>query len=170
MARCIFLDGYETLEDILGEDLDVLFVGYNPSPLAVERAHYYPRKTNRFWEDLHEADFVPRVLREKDEDLLMPSFGLGVTDVIKRPTPNIDGLSRSEFEAGFMRLAGLVSACRPRVVCFNGLGLFEHYRRLKVPLKPAEIWVVPSTSPRNQGLRVARLQAFRALKAHLEER
>ena len=169
MARRILLDGYETLEDILADELDVLFVGYNPSPLAVERAHYYPRNTNRFWEDLHEAAFVPRVLRQKDEDLLLPGFGLGVTDVIKRPTPNIDGLAREEFERGFARLAGIVAARRPRVVCFNGLGLLEHYRRLKMPLEPAQIWVVPSTSPRNQGLRVARLQAFKALKAHLEE-
>jgi mismatch-specific thymine-DNA glycosylase len=168
MARRITVDGYETLEDILADNLDVLFVGYNPSLLAVEREHYYPRNTNRFWEDLCESGFVPRVLRGHQEDLLLPSFGLGVTDVIKRPTRNIDGLSRSEFESGFRRLAAIVAECRPRIVCFNGLGLLERFRRFKLSMEPVEIWVVPSTSPRNQALRSVRLGAFRALKSHLE--
>ena len=40
MAERIWIDGVETLEDLIREDLDVLFVGYNPNPLAVaEHAH-----------------------------------------------------------------------------------------------------------------------------------
>lgn len=170
MARRFCIDGFETLEDILGDDLAVLFVGYNPSLLAVERAHYYPRKTNRFWEDLHEAGFVPRVLRGPDEDLLMPTFQLGLTDVIKRPSPNIDGLTAAEFASGFARLAALVAERRPRVLCFNGLGLLDRARRQGVALPGAAVWAVPSTSPRNQGLRVERLAAFRALKAFVDAR
>lgn len=168
MAIRIDHEGQTTLADILEEGLDVLFVGYNPSLLAVERAHYYPRTGNRFWEDLHEAGFVPRVLRGPGDDLLLPSFGLGLTDVVKRPSPTSDGLTAAEYAAGFQRLAGLVAAYRPRIVCFNGLGLYQRFRRLGGDFPGVEVVAVPSTSPRNNGLRAERLEAFRRLKALVE--
>src|SRR4051794_13145397 len=104
MALIIHFEGHTTLADIVADDLLVLFVGYNPSLLAVERAHYYPRTGNRFWEDLFESGLAPKVLRQAGEDLLLPQYGLGVTDVIKRPSPTSDGLTAAEYEAGFARL------------------------------------------------------------------
>lgn len=169
MANRILLDGVETLEDLIREGLDVLFVGYNPNPLAVAERHYYFRKANRFWEDLHEAGFVPRVLRGPDEDRLILEHGVGLTDVIKRPTPTIDGLSASEFRRGFERLDGLLVRYRPRVVCFNGLGILARYERFGHPPPGTLIRAVPSTSPRNNGLRAQRLEAFKAIKALVDE-
>src|SRR5689334_21275590 len=93
MANRILWNGVETLEDLIQAGLDVLFVGYHPNPLAVAEGHYYFRKANRFWEDLHEAGFVPRVFRGPGEDRLILDHGVGLTDVIKRPTPTIDGLT-----------------------------------------------------------------------------
>jgi TDG/mug DNA glycosylase family protein len=168
MANRIWLDGFETLEDLIDAGLDVLFVGYNPNPLAVASGHYYARKANRFWEDLHEAGFVPRVLRGPGEDRLILDHGVGLTDVIKRPTPTIDGLGAEEFRAGFARLDGILALYRPRVVCFNGLGLLERYRRWGQPPVGTIVRAVPSTSPRNNHLRAQRLAAFRELKALVE--
>ncbi|MDB5098779.1 MAG: hypothetical protein JWM80_3200 [Cyanobacteria bacterium RYN_339] len=165
MALLIQYEGHTTLADILADGLAVLFVGYNPSLLAVERAHYYPRTGNRFWEDLHEAGLVPRVLRQAGDDLLLPEYGLGVTDVIKRPSPTSDGLTASEYDAGFARLETLVARHRPRIVCFNGLGLWQRFRKRGTALPGVEVVAVPSTSPRNNGLRAERLEAFRRLKA-----
>ena len=168
MARRILLDGVETLDDILAEGLDVLFCGYNPATYAVAHGHYYKRAANRFWEDLHEAGFTPRVLRGADEDLLLPGFGLGLTDLVKRPSPNIDGLTEAEYEAGAQRLDGLLARYRPRILCFNGLGLLPRYARYGSPPPGVEVACVPSTSPRNQRLRAARLAAFQALKARVD--
>jgi len=168
MASRIMLDGVLTLEDLIQEGLDVLFVGYNPNPYAVEHGHYYARRANRFWEDLHEAGFVPRVLREPNADREILAHGLGLTDVIKRPTPNIDGLGSEEFKRGFARLDELLVRYRPRIVCFNGLGLRERYARWGRPPEGLLIRAVPSTSPRNNGLRAERLAAFKALKAEVE--
>ncbi|HEY9720565.1 MAG TPA: mismatch-specific DNA-glycosylase [Oscillatoriaceae cyanobacterium] len=168
MAERIRLDGVETLADILADDLDLLFVGYNPNPYAVAHGHYYARKANRFWEDLHEAGFVPRVLREPGSDVEILEHGLGLTDLIKRPTPNIDGLSRDEFERGILRLDEILARHRPRIVCFNGLGLLERYARLGNPPPGTLVRVVPSTSPRNNGQRAKRLEAFREIKALLD--
>lgn len=168
MATRITLDGVLTLEDLLADGLDVLFVGYNPNPYAVENGHYYARRANRFWEDLHEAGFVPRVLRGPGEDREILAHGLGLTDVIKRPTPTIDGLGADEFRRGFARLDGLLERHRPRFVCFNGLGLLERYQRWGNPPAGTLVRAVPSTSPRNNGLRAQRLQAFIALKREVE--
>lgn len=168
MAARITLDGVLTLEDLLAESLDVLFVGYNPNPYAVEHGHYYARRANRFWEDLHEAGFVPRILRGPGEDREILAHGLGLTDVIKRPTPTIDGLGADEFKRGFARLDDLLARYRPRIACFNGLGLRERYQRWGRPPEGLLIRAVPSTSPRNNGLRAARLDAFKALKAEVE--
>lgn len=170
MAERIILDGILTLEDLIEDGLDVLFVGYNPNPYAVEHGHYYARKANRFWEDLHAAGFVPRVLRGPGEDREILAHGLGLTDVIKRPTPNIDGLSAAEFKRGIARLDGLLVRHRPRFVCFNGLGLLQRYERWGQPPADVAVRAVPSTSPRNQRLRTQRLEAFIALRREVEAR
>lgn len=167
MAERILLEGgVPTLADIVAPGLDVLFVGYNPNPLAVEAGHYYFRKANRFWEDLHEAGFVPRVLREPGADVEILAHGVGLTDVVKRPTPNIDGLKEADFRAGFERLDALVRLYRPRFVCFNGLGLMARHLKRQAPA-PALYRAVPSTSPRNNGRRAERLAAFKALRAEV---
>lgn len=163
MARRVWLDGVLTLEDLIQEDLNVLFVGYNPHPYAVEQGHYYARRANRFWEDLYEAGLVPRLLRGPDEDRELLRFGMGVTDLIKRPTKGIDELTAADFAAGFERLAGLLERYQPRIVCFNGLGLLERFdKRGRAPAS-VQVAVVPSTSPRNNGLRQERLAAFKDL-------
>ncbi len=168
MAHLIRLDGLDTLDDILAEDLDVLFCGYNPASYAVAHGHYYARKANRFWEDLHEAGFTPRPLRGPGEDLLLPTFGLGLTDLVKRPSPNIDALSEADYRLGAERLDALLARYRPRILCFNGLGLLPRYRRYGSPPAGLEVLCVPSTSPRNQRLRAERLAAFQALKARVD--
>lgn len=168
MAERIILDGFETLEDLLAEGLDVLFVGYNPNPYAVSHGHYYARRANRFWEDLHESGLVPRLLRGPGEDREILAYGLGLTDVIKRPTPNIDGLTAEEFKRGIARLDGLLARYAPKIVCFNGLGLLERYRRWGSPPEGLRVRAVPSTSPRNNGLRAERLAAFMGLRGEVD--
>ena len=164
MARVILLDGVETLDDVLAPGLDVLFCGYNPAPFAVARRHYYARRSNRFWEDLHEAGFTPHPLRGPDEDLTLPRYGLGLTDLVKRPSPNVDALTEADYRLGAARLDGLLAEYRPRLLCFNGLGLLPRYQRFGCPPEGLAMLAVPSTSPRNQRLREARLAAFVALR------
>lgn len=167
MAHTITLDGVLTLADILGPDMTLLIVGYNPNPLAVLQRHYYARTANRFWEDLFEAGFLPKVLRGPDEDLALPQYGIGLTDLVKRPATTMDSLTPAEYRQGVARLDGLLQTHRPRMVCFNGLGLLTHYQRWGQPPAGVLVRAVPSTSPRNNGLRTARLAAWRGLRAEL---
>ena len=43
---------------ILRAGLDVVFVGFNPSPLAAALGHYYANPRNRFWDSVAPASKV----------------------------------------------------------------------------------------------------------------
>jgi TDG/mug DNA glycosylase family protein len=168
MAHLIDWQGESTLADILAPGLVLLIVGYNPNPLAVAKQHYYARTANRFWEDLHEAGLLPGVLRGPQEDLRLGEFGIGLTDLIKRPTTNIDGLTTMDFRQGAARLDGIIRDYRPAMVCFNGLGLLPLYLRWGSLPDGVQVRAVPSTSPRNNGRRAERLAAWIAIREELQ--
>ena len=51
-----------TIADVLGQALDVLFVGINPSLYSAVVGHHFARPGNRFWPTLHGSGFTPRQL------------------------------------------------------------------------------------------------------------
>ena len=145
------------LPDVLGPDLRVLFCGINPSLLSAERGHHFARPGNRFWPALHLSGFTPRRL-EPDEDGLLPALGLGITNVVDRPTRAAAELSDAELHAGFARLGALVARERPRVLAMVGLGAWRTVsgrRHAGVGLQSeAEVggrpvWVLPNPSGLN---------------------
>ena len=86
-----------TLGPIVAPGLTVLFVGINPSLRSAEVGHHFARPGNRFWPALHAAGFTPRRLAP-EEDGLLPSFGVGVTNVAARPTRAAADLDDEEPE------------------------------------------------------------------------
>jgi TDG/mug DNA glycosylase family protein len=144
------------LRDVLGPDLDVLFCGINPSLLSAARGHHFARPGNRFWPALHRAGLTPRLL-SPDEDALLPQFGLGVTNVVARPTRTAAELTRDELRAGAAELAALVAAHRPRVLAVLGITAwrlaFDRPRavlgRQPERIGGAETWVAPNPSGLN---------------------
>jgi double-stranded uracil-DNA glycosylase len=110
--------------DVLGPDLKVLFVGINPSLRSAEVGHNFARPGNRFYPALHAAGFTPRQLRP-DEDGTLPRYGVGITNVVARPTRAADELSREELRAGARDLDALVARIRPRLVVILGLGAYR---------------------------------------------
>jgi len=79
----------QLLGDLVGPDPLVVFCGMagsSPKP----RDHYYETPGNSFWESLHLAGFTDRQLRP-DEDHLLPSLGLGLTDIEHHLEPTPDG-------------------------------------------------------------------------------
>lgn len=143
-----------TLPDLLGPGVRLLFVGYNPSIRAARLGHYYAGRNNRFWELLAAGGLTPRRLAFTD-DALLPAMGIGITDLVKRPTRSAAEVAPAEFRAGAARVRRLVEALRPAVVAYNGKGVY--LRAAGVPrapwgLQPGEIvpgvadFVVPSPS------------------------
>jgi TDG/mug DNA glycosylase family protein len=144
------------LRDVIAPDLDVLFVGINPSLLSAARGHHFARPGNRFWPALHLAGLTPRRLAP-DEDAELPRYGLGVTNVVDRPTRAAAELSAEELRAGAEALTGLVATWRPRVVAVLGITAWRvAFDRPKAVLgrQPervggAETWVAPNPSGLN---------------------
>ncbi len=144
------------LRDVVGPGLDVLFCGINPSLVSAEKGHHFARPGNRFWPALHLAGLTPRRLRpEEDGELLR--HGLGVTNVVDRPTRSAAELDPAELRDGAQALAELVEGCRPRVLAVLGVTAwrvaFDRPRaglgRQPERIGGVETWVAPNPSGLN---------------------
>jgi double-stranded uracil-DNA glycosylase len=142
--------------DVLGPDLKVLFVGINPSLRSAEVGHNFARPGNRFYPALYAAGFTPRLLRP-DEDGTLPAYGVGITNVVARPTRAADELSNAELREGARTLEALVARLRPRLVAVLGLTAYRTaFARPKAAMGPqAEtiggrpVWILPNPSGLN---------------------
>jgi TDG/mug DNA glycosylase family protein len=144
------------LPDVIAPGLDVLFCGINPSLLSAERGHHFARPGNRFWPALHLAGLTPRRLTP-DEDGELLRYGLGVTNVVARPTRTAAELTREELRAGAVELAALVARYRPGVLAVLGVTAWRQaFDRPRAVLgrQPEQVggvptWVAPNPSGLN---------------------
>jgi double-stranded uracil-DNA glycosylase len=144
------------LGPIVGPGLRVLFVGINPSLRSAEVGHHFARPGNRFWPTLHAAGFTPRRLRPEDDQKL-PAFGIGVTNIVDRPTRAADELSVVELREGAAELERVVALHAPRLVAVVGLTAYRvafGRPRAAMGLQPETIggrpiWVLPNPSGLN---------------------
>ena len=136
----------------------VLFVGINPSVRSAEIGHHFAGRGNRFWRLLHDAGLVPEPVDFTD-DVRLPGWGFGLTNVVARPTPSMADLTPEEFRAGAARLRRRVARLRPSVVAMVGVTVYRALfpeARGAVPLGEvvgelagAGVVVVPNPSGRN---------------------
>ncbi len=144
------------MPDYLRDTLDIVLVGLNPGLYSAELGRYFAGKQNRFWTALSASGLVPDPVGPGDEARLL-DLGIGLTDVVKRPTRGIHELRAEEFHSGVRQLREKIARYRPRIVCFNGLTGY----RTCCETKPAgvgrqterfggaQVFALPSTSPRN---------------------
>jgi TDG/mug DNA glycosylase family protein len=158
-----------TLPDLLRRDLDLVFVGINPSICSAERGHYFARKTNRFWPCLS-ASILSLTIRQAlgvdrlypEHDVSLPDHGIGFTDVVKRPTARAGELSPAEFADGARNLVTKLEEFQPAIACFQGIMGFRPFLQVLAPASPkpelgeqplrlgrTRLFVVPSPSPAN---------------------
>jgi TDG/mug DNA glycosylase family protein len=158
-------DPAKPLPDILGPDLRVLFCGINPSLASAARGHHFARPGNRFWPALALAGFTPRRLTP-DEDVLLPSLGLGITNVVSRPTRAASELPAAELHAGYAALGELVADVAPAVVAMVGIGAWRTVsgrRDAGVGLQSSAqvggrpVWVLPNPSGLNASYQLPEL-------------
>ncbi|MGY2067888.1 G/U mismatch-specific DNA glycosylase [Blastococcus sp. SYSU DS0619] len=158
--------------DIVAPGLDVLFCGINPSLMSAERGHHFARPGNRFWPAIHLAGFTPRRLTP-DEDRELLHYGLGVTNVVDRPTRTAAELSAEELRAGAVALEELVARYRPRVLAVLGITAWRQgFDRPKAAvgrqperLGGADTWVVPNPSGLNAHVQLPDLaRVYRQLR------
>lgn len=165
----------QTLPDHLRPGLDLVVVGINPGLKSAERGHHYAGPGNHFWPLLHESGLVPEPLACEDDGRL-PDFGIGLTNLVDRPSRGSADLTREELAAGAAPLRAKLRRYRPHVVCFNGKTIFEAFagRRCAFGEQPERVegavaFVMPSTSARTAAYqRADKLRFFRALRRVVE--
>ena len=111
------------IRDVLGPGLAILIVGFNPGLRSGATGLHYAGRGNQFWRLLAESGLTPRLLRP-DEGRLLPGLGLGLTNLVARPTASAADLAPGELRAGVPRLRGLVGRYGPRIVAYTGKGVY----------------------------------------------
>ena len=71
----------------------MILVGANPGDRSARVGHYYAGRGNQFWPIMYESGVIPEPLGYED-DRRMLEFGIGMTDLVKRPTRGIDEIER----------------------------------------------------------------------------
>jgi len=158
-----------TLPDHLRRGMKLVIVGFNPGERSARVGHYYAGRGNLFWPLLYHSGVVPELLDYRDDKRLI-EFGVGLTDLVKRPTRGIEEIKRQEFAEGRVLLAQKLEQYAPRVIAFNGKLAYERFaqRRCKLGLQKerlygAQVFVLPSTSGQNTVGRGPKLRYFRQL-------
>jgi double-stranded uracil-DNA glycosylase len=165
------------LRDRIRPGVRVLFVGINPGVRSSLTGHHFAGFSNRFWKLLYDARLVPEPVTYVD-DRRLPEWGYGITNVIPRPTPGIDTLTRDEYVAGSARLRRKIQRYRPEVVALVGVTVFRAIfpnSRAAVALglqrehlSNAAVFVLPNPSGRNANYTYDEMRrAYRALARYV---
>lgn len=147
--------------DVVGPGLRVLFCGINPGLLTAETGHHFARPGNRFWPVLHRSGFTPRRFAPAEQHLL-PELGLGITNVVARPSARADELTAEEYREGGTLLTARVTRLAPRWLAVVGItayrAAFGERRAVVGPQERtvggARVWVLPNPSGLNAHLSV----------------
>jgi TDG/mug DNA glycosylase family protein len=166
----------KTLPDYLRKGMKLVIVGINPGERSARVGHYYAGRNNQFWELLYQGGVVPELLTHRD-DARMKEFGIGLTDLVKRPTKGVEELQREEFAEGRVLLAKKLEEFAPKVVAFNGKMAFEKFAGKpcgfglqKQTLYGARVFVLPSSSAQNAHVSLAvKKKYFKQLGALLKK-
>lgn len=164
-----------TVEDLLGDEVRLLFVGINPGLWTAATGAHFAHPGNRFYPALVAAGILDRPLRvsegmsDADREALL-SRGIGITNLAARATARADELTREELRAGAERLVTTVERVRPAAVALVGITAYRAAfgRRTAKQGRQAEdlagvpLWVLPNPSGLNAHDTVASLgRAYR---------
>lgn len=174
----VFADEGPTLPDLLAPGLRVVFIGINPSRYSVERGHYFARPANRFWTALsasrlseHARGALGRQMLRPEDDRALPAFGIGFTDIVKRPTASASELRSADFASGAPQLLARLHQHAPRIACFQGATALRPFLRYALDVRigalafgsqpyrigESTIFLSPNPSPANATYRLADL-------------
>jgi TDG/mug DNA glycosylase family protein len=110
------------LKDRIRPGVRVLLVGINPGVRSALTGHHFAGYSNRFWKLLADSGLVPGPITYEDDDRL-PEWGLGITNLVPRPTRGIDELTTHEYLAGRRALERKIRRYSPRIVALVGVTL-----------------------------------------------
>jgi len=152
----------KTVDDLLGPDVRLLFVGINPGLWTAATNTHFCHPSNRFYPALRAAGLIEwgidtSVGMTAQEKQRLARTGIGITNLVPRATVRASQLSSAELREGAIRLERLVADLSPRVVAVAGVTAFRSaFDRPSagLGLQPdtmgeSEVWVVPNPSGLN---------------------
>ena len=169
------------LTDAIEPGVRVLLVGINPGVMSAVTGHHFAGPTNRFWGLLYESGVVPEPITHED-DVRLPQWGIGMTNLVARPSPGIDVLKPHEYLDGWRILDDKIARYRPAIVAFVGVTMYRALGKVlghvkTTDIRPgfqeatvhgARIFVLPNPSGRNAHFQYdAMLRMYRALARQL---
>jgi double-stranded uracil-DNA glycosylase len=163
------------ISDVIKPGLDVLFCGINPGLVSEATGHHFARPGNRFWPALHLSGFTPRLFAPAEQEQLL-DLGLGITNVVARPSAKADELTIDELKSGGIELAEKVERYSPKVLAVLGVTVYRSaFGRKKAQVGPqaelvggARVWLLPNPSGLNAHWQLPALaEEFARLKASL---
>ena len=151
-----------TLPDYLRADLDIVFVGLNPSLYSIEVGHYFATPRNRFWRAINRSGLLAEPL-DANSDYKMPEQGIGLTDIVKRPTRGASDLRAADYREWAPVLKAKLERFQPLIVCFHGVVAYRNYLRHAEGIRATSIelglqqhtigrsrvFLIPNPSPAN---------------------
>lgn len=172
------------LPDFLAGELDIVTVGINPSIASSRAGFYYAHPRNRFWPALNASRLVPVELEPGPAALqrLASEFGIGFTDIVKRPTPMEKDLSAADLRQGAAELRDKLLQVKPAILWFNGKTPHDRLMRLLKRDKASgwgeqpgrwegmHLFVAPNPSPANAAFSLAELVKWYNRLADLRDR
>ncbi|XP_017791436.1 PREDICTED: G/T mismatch-specific thymine DNA glycosylase-like [Habropoda laboriosa] len=167
-----------TLPDYLEMNLDIVFVGINPSLMSAHRGRYYASPGNHFYKLLHESGLTSRRLCY-EEDYKLPQYGIGLTNIVTRATKSSADLKYAEIKEGSKIIEEKLKIYKPKIAVFNGKCIYDVFAHktgnFNFGLQPEHvgetaIWVTPSSSARcaNFPKMTDKLHFFTSLKKYLQ--
>jgi TDG/mug DNA glycosylase family protein len=164
--RICYLLTVGPLRDILRPGLEIIFVGINPGRHSAAAGRHYAGPGNAFWSLLAESGLVGERLTADSERRTL-EWGIGLTNMVARPSAGIADLTMEELRVGARSLRRRLLRFRPGIVCFNGKRIYEIFAGRPCRLGPqaerigrSRVFVMPSTSPRGASYSKAQKLAY----------
>ena len=155
---------FKSLPDFLQRDLGILSIGLNPSINSVKAGFYFATPTNRFWKALNQSELVSEPVSPGLDGhyALLREYGMGFTDVVKRPTRGASDLRAADFRYWAPVLEQKLLGLKPRVAWFHGKVAYTRFLKTtgrshedipwgaqELQIGQSKIFVSPNPSPAN---------------------
>ncbi|WP_047152776.1 G/U mismatch-specific DNA glycosylase [Aneurinibacillus tyrosinisolvens] len=163
----------DPIPDHIQENLDLLFVGYNPSLRSSKVGHHYANPNNRFWTILYRSGLTPRKYQSEEGDQLL-EYGYGFTNIVARPTRTAAEITKEEYREGREILRKKIARYLPKVVCFVGKDVYQEYSGRRkadwgVQAESVVKNVIEFVAPSSSGLVRMKLEDVVAIYRELKE-
>ncbi len=165
----------KTLPDYLRPGLDIVSIGINPSLPSVRDGFYFANPRNRFWRALNASGLLPVLVMPGAAamDLLVSEYGIGFTDVVKRPTASAAELCAADFRDWAPILGDKLAQYAPRIAWFQGKQACAYYLKYAEGMRTVLDWgeqpfrlgrtrvfISPNPSPANAAFSLDELTAW----------